>query len=92
MKRPCFTLLAVSLFVTVCIVPVGTCQMMNAYLPTNAVAAEPPSPYDLWQAPCMSRTLYQPCVNCGPYGIELPDIPPLQQPFPGPFGLSVPVP
>lgn len=92
MKRKLSVLLAVSALILVVTAPGAYCQMLNPYAPTNAVAAHPPTPYNLWQIPCISRTSYLPCLTCGPVGTELPDSPPLWQRFPGPFGILVPVP
>jgi hypothetical protein len=71
---------------------IGHAQMINPYLPMNAVAAEPQTPYNLWEIPDCSRTSYLPCLTCGPFGAQLPDIPPVREPFPGPFNVPVPVP
>jgi hypothetical protein len=65
---------------------------LNPYAPMNAIAAEPMEPYNLWQISQCSRTSYLPCPVPVPYSSLLPDVPPVQQPFPGPFGLPVPVP
>jgi len=69
-----------------------TANMLNPYLPHNAVAAEPFVPYNLWDMPHCSRTEYLPCPTCGPESKQLPDIPPIWQPVAGPFGIPVPVP
>jgi hypothetical protein len=68
------------------------CQMFNPYAPMNAIAAEPLEPYNLWEIPQCSRTSYLPCPVPVPYSTLLPDVPPAWAPFPGPFGLPVPVP
>jgi hypothetical protein len=67
-------------------------QMLNPYLPHNAVTAEPMEPYNLWLIPKLSRTLYPPCPSPIPAAAKLPDNPPFRAPFPGPLGLPVPVP
>jgi len=67
-------------------------QMLYPYKPTNAVAAEPSTPYNLDQIPVMSYQFYWPCPTCGLYAEQLPDLPPVWMPFPGPFGMRVPVP
>ena len=69
-----------------------TSPRMNPYLPTNAVAAEPPTPYNLNQLPKCSRTDYPPCPTCGPPAGLLPDLPPVSAPFPGHFYRPVPLP
>jgi hypothetical protein len=68
------------------------CQMLNPYLPHNAVVAQPPTPYYLRNIPRCSRTYYDPCPSCGPVAAQFPDLPPVNQPFPGPFGIPVPLP
>jgi hypothetical protein len=84
------------LFVSLCMISgfsaSGYGQMINPYLPMNAVAAEPLTPYNLWDIPDCSRTSYLPCPTCGPFGAQVPDIPPVYERFPGPFNLPVPVP
>ena len=72
-------------------VPAGA-QPLNPYAPTNAVAAEPDTPYNLWAIPECSRTEYLPCPTCGPQSAQLPDLPPIWQPVAGPFNFPVPVP
>jgi hypothetical protein len=67
-------------------------NFFNPYWPTNAVAAEPPTPYNLDQIPTNSNKAYLPCPNCGPLEVMLPDLPSVSQPFAGPFGMPVPVP
>ncbi len=68
------------------------CQMLNPYLPMNAVAAQPFEPYNLWEIPQCSRTSYYPCPVPVPFSTLLPDVPPAWTCFPGPFGIPVPVP
>jgi hypothetical protein len=70
----------------------ATAQMLNPYAPMNAVAAEPLDPYNLWEIPPCSRTSYFPCPSPIPYSMQLPDYPPVRAPFPGPWGLPIPVP
>lgn len=73
--------------------PSGGCaQMINPYLPMNAVTAEPLTPYNIWDIPDISRTSYLPCADCGPRGAQLPDIPPIYEPVQGAFNFPVPVP
>ncbi len=92
MKKILFlSILAVALLATA-MVSAGSCQMLNPYEPYNAVGAEPPTPYNLEQIPRISRTFYVPCPWWRPYANYLPDVPPVSQPFPGPFGIPVPVP
>jgi hypothetical protein len=67
-------------------------QMLNPYTPSNAVAAEPLDPYNLWEIPACSYKSYVPCPTCGPMSAQLPDLPPIWAPFPGPFCRPVPVP
>jgi hypothetical protein len=68
------------------------CQMINPYLPHNAVAAEPQPPYDFDLIPQVSRTFYLPCPSSVPYANHLPDAPPFWRPIMGPFGMPVPQP
>jgi hypothetical protein len=68
------------------------CQALYAYAPMNAVAAEPNTPYNLDDIPKCSRVYYLPCPTCGPFAAYFPDVPPATAPFPGPFGVPVPVP
>lgn len=68
------------------------CEVLYAYAPMNAVAAEPDTPYNLDQIPKCSRVAYVPCPTWGPFAEYLPDVPPVWQSFPGPFGVCVPVP
>ena len=70
----------------------GTSLRINPYAPTNAVAAEAPTPYNLDQLPKCSRVYYQPCPTCGPPANLLPDLPPVWERFPGPLYMPVPVP
>ncbi|HMK37270.1 MAG TPA: hypothetical protein VK463_19510 [Desulfomonilaceae bacterium] len=84
-------------FLAVCLLamitaPCALCQVLNPYGPYNAIAAEPLEPYNLWQIPECSRTSYHPCPAYVPFSTLLPDVPPAWAPFPGPFGLPVPVP
>lgn len=62
------------------------------YSPMNAVAASPPEPYNLDAIPQCSHVYYQPVPAPVPFSAELPDVPPVYAPFPGPFGMPVPVP
>jgi len=86
------TLVVISCCLTIGFSATGYCQMINPYLPMNATAAEPVTPYNLWEIPPCSRTSYLPCPTCGPMGAQFPDIPPIYEPFPGPFLCPVPVP
>ncbi len=67
-------------------------QALNPYAPMNATAAEPLTPYNLWDIPACSRTSYLPCPAPIPFSMQFPDVPPVYAPFPGPFGIPVPVP
>jgi hypothetical protein len=67
-------------------------QVLNPYAPTNAVAAEPMEPYNLWLIPDCSRTHYVPCPTCYyPFSAGLPDVP-IQWTVRGYLGICVPVP
>ncbi|MFH0825188.1 MAG: hypothetical protein V2B18_20750 [Pseudomonadota bacterium] len=68
----------------------ASAEGFNPYLPTNAVAAEPAGPYNQWEICKVSRIAYPPCLSCG--GVALPDVPPVDTPFKGPFGIPVSVP
>jgi hypothetical protein len=87
-----FFISAVSLFMCLLLVSVCAAQSIYPYAPWNAVAATPLEPYNLWQIPECSRTSYPPCPSPIPYSAQVPDIPPVWAPFPGPFGMPVPVP
>lgn len=68
---------------------------INPYLPHNAIAADPPTPYwliDMVDIPKCSSKYYDPCPSCVSPASQFPDLTPVQQPFPGPFGIPVPVP
>lgn len=67
-------------------------QALNPYAPTNAVAAEPMTPYNLGLIPQWSRTHYVPCPTCYfPSSRGLPDVP-IQWCVRGCLGIPVPVP
>jgi hypothetical protein len=91
MKRLSALVIGASLILVVSAYP-AHCQTLNPYAPMNAIAAEPLEPYNLWQIPQCSRTSYLPCPSPAPFAELLPDYPPAWAPFPGPFGLPVPVP
>ena len=92
MPKNFLVLLTVALLLIAPLAAADTTPRLNPYAPTNAVAAEPFTPYNLWDIPKISRTFYEPCTACGPPAALLPDLPPVSQPFPGPFGIPVPVP
>jgi hypothetical protein len=92
MKKTLFLFIVFLMFFTAAMVPTGSCYVLNPYEPYNAVAAQPPTPYNLNQIVQMSRLFYEPCPWWGPYADHLPDVPPVCQPFPGPLGIPVPVP
>lgn len=83
---------AISLILIVSAVSSAPCATLYAYAPMNAVAAEPDTPYNLDEIPKCSRVYYLPCPTWGPFTEYLPDVPPVSAPFPGPFGICVPVP
>ncbi len=85
-------LLAFSLIILTFLTAPAYSQMLNPYSPMNATGAEPDTPYNLDQIPCSSYVFYLPCPTCGPMSKTLPDIPPVWQPFPGPYQIPVPVP
>ena len=70
----------------------ASAQMINPYLPHNAIAAQPPDPYLLIGIPKCSRKYYDPCPSCPRAAAQFPDLTPVGQPFPGPFGIPVAVP
>lgn len=92
MKRSLFVPFAVLVVLAVLMTSNATCQALNPYLPHNAIAAQPPLPYYQGVIPNISRTYYDPCPSCGPVSKQFPDLPPVQQPFPGIHGIPVPVP
>jgi hypothetical protein len=67
-------------------------QTINPYLPRNAMLAGPPSPYNLNFLPRNSNRSVVICPTCVPAGAVLPDLPPIREPFPSPFGKPVSVP
>ncbi len=67
-------------------------QCYNPYLPYNAIAAQPDSPYNSYMVPKISRTAYPPCPSHGPVQLQFPDVPPIGTSIRGPFGVPVPVP
>jgi hypothetical protein len=92
MKKPLLCTMVSMILIAAAMVPAASSQMLNPYEPYNALAAEPPTPYNLEQMPRCSRTFYVPCRWWAPYANYLPDVPPVWQPFPGPYGIPVPVP
>lgn len=93
MAKKLYIPLVIAIAFVVTVAPGAHSQMLNPYLPQNAVVAQPPTPYYLRAIPKFeSRTFYDPCPTCGPVAAQFPDVPPVQQRFPGPFGILVPVP
>ena len=92
MRKRCYALLGVLFLVSAVAAGNASCYVLNPYLPYNAVAAQPPTPYYLRDIPKVSRTYYDPCPTCGPVAKQFPDVPPIQLPFPGMLGMPVPVP
>ena len=92
MNKTLFLFVVVLMLLATALVPTGSCQMLNPYTPFNAVTAEPPPPIDMEQIPRISRVYYEPCPWWGPYADHLLDVPPVSRPFPGPYGIPVPVP
>ncbi|MGB6065058.1 MAG: hypothetical protein WBG50_09630 [Desulfomonilaceae bacterium] len=92
MTKKSLICLIASLFLIISLAPSASCGYIYAYAPMNAVTAEPNTPYNLDAIPECSRVYYVPCPTWGPFAEYLPDVPPVQQPFPGPFGICVPVP
>lgn len=93
MTRKAMTLLGVAVVMMVLsLATTAPCQMFNAYLPQNAPAAAPPTPYYLRDIPRISRTYYPPCPTCGPAWAYFPDVPPISRPVIARFGIPVPVP
>jgi len=92
MRRNSFRLFALSILMVLAFSGSAPCQMLNPYIPHNAVAAEPPTPYYEDDTPCGSYVYSPPCPTCGPVAAQFPDVPSLRQPIPGMFGLPVPVP
>jgi len=92
MNKKSLIYLIISLLLIVGPATSAQCQMLYAYAPMNAVTAEPDTPYNLDDIPKCSRVHYVPCPTWGPFAANLPDLPPVSQPFPGPFGIPVPVP
>jgi hypothetical protein len=92
MSTKVLALLLISSCIAIVVPSGGYGQMINPYLPMNAVTAEPLTPYNIWDIPDTSPTSYLPCRDCGSLGAQLPDIPPIYEPVPGPFNFPVPVP
>jgi len=92
MPKNVMVLLVVALLLIASLAAADATPRLNPYAPMNAVAAQPVTPYNLWDIPRISRTSYEPCPTCVPPAALLPDLPPVSQPFPGPFGIPVPVP
>lgn len=84
--------LCLSLITLVCAVPACFSEGFNPYLPMNAVAAYPPTPYNLWDYQKYSRSWVIPCPSCGRGSTLLPDMPTVYQSVRGPFQVAVPVP
>jgi hypothetical protein len=83
---------AIFLVIFLCLTAPAHAQWLNPFSPMNATAAEPIEPYNLDQIPCKAYVYYLPCPTCGPMSKLLPDIPPVWERFPGPYGICVPVP
>lgn len=87
-----------SLLLAVCslVLVVGTlsgfCDRLNPYAPVNATAAEPMTPYNLYETARISREAYGPCPMCGYAGYLMPDVPPISAPIKGPMSWDWPVP
>jgi hypothetical protein len=92
MMTKSLTLFFVSLFLLSALTGASAFQRLNPYAPPNATPAEPPTPYNLWEIPRISRVAYEPCPGCGYASTLLPDLPPMSEPLRGPFGIPVPVP
>ncbi len=91
MLRIAFTLLVVS--VVFCAGPAAAFPgRINAYVPHNAVAAVPGTPYNLDEIDKYGRLYYEPCPDCAGGGMDLPELPSVWQMMPGPFCVPVPVP
>jgi hypothetical protein len=70
----------------------GNEPRINPYLPRNAVAATPLTPYNLWEIPRTSRKWYAPCPTCVRPGLLLPDVPNVRERIQGRKGRPVRVP
>ncbi len=92
MMKKLSLILAVCSFVLMAGAPAGFCDRLNPYAPVNAIAAEPMTPYNLYETPRISREAYNPCPTCVYVGKLLPDIPPISVPVKGPLGWCYPVP
>ncbi|MEW6347513.1 MAG: hypothetical protein AB1646_00495 [Thermodesulfobacteriota bacterium] len=65
---------------------------INPYVPHNALAAQPETPYNIDEMDKYGTRYYEPCPRCAAGGMDLPEHPPVWVPFPGPFGVPVSVP
>ncbi len=92
MNKKNFIYMSIALLLIVASASSAPCQALYAYSPMNATTAEPDTPYNLDNIPKCSRVYYVPCPTWGPFAEYLPDVPPVGAPFPGPFGICVPVP
>jgi hypothetical protein len=92
MSRKCLFILAFIIFLAAFWCGIAQCNSLNPYLPQNAIAAQPLTPYNLNFIPCTSPVRYQPYPARVPGSHLLPDVPPIWESFPGPFGIPVPVP
>ncbi len=82
----------IALILTYLSFDVAFCERLNPYLPHNAVAAQPCTPYNLDQIPQCSAVYYVPYPVRVPGSQLLPDLPPICQPVEGPLRILVPVP
>jgi hypothetical protein len=92
MIKKSYAILVATAFLAAGIAVISPYEMFDPYLPYNAIAAEPKTPYNLNKMPVISRTSYLPCMSCSPVWSQLPDIPSIRTPVAGPFQIPVPVP
>ena len=92
MLRICLFILTFTTVIMTFCSGIAQCNNLNPYLPQNAIAAQPATPYNLNFIPCKSSVRYQPYPARVPGSHLLPDVPSVGKPFPGPFGIPVPVP
>lgn len=92
MKKHFFTLLVAVALICAAMACTALSQTFNPYLPHNAPAAQPPTPWYLRAIPHISTEYYDPCLSCGPLWTHFPDWPPFALRGIGPFGIAVPLP